>query len=275
MVKNKSIKYAYFDLDGTLLNRKKEITKQNLEALKILKRIGVKIGIATGRPEIMIKNIMNLINPDLPTISINGGLITNNQEIILNHSFSIEDTKKIYEWLCSNKIDFLAYTKNEMYFNNATNTKWFFHVKDQLRSRKLSEKWLMIDGVIPKYTKISKFLILTENLTTIVNNEIQEYFDKNNNVYLVKSQSKVLDVMPKNINKGNAISILHEKKYIDINKTIVFGDAPNDISMFKKASLSVAVPNSHEELKKKADIILVDETENYIYNFVIKQWGSY
>ncbi|NQZ29621.1 MAG: HAD family phosphatase [Mycoplasmatales bacterium] len=266
--KIQNIKYAFFDLDGTLLNKQKEITNLNFKSLNILRDQGVQIGIATGRPQMMIKNIINLVKPDLPVISINGGLITDNDETINDESFEIDDTQKIYNWLIKEKIDFLAYTKNEMFYNNVTNTKWISQIKQRLAIMTDEEKWIFTKKSLSTKTKVSKFLILTENIDKTLKRKIYKFFSTIKESYLVESLPMVLDVMPKGISKGRALSILEKYEYIDLKNTIVFGDAPNDIAMFNVAGISVSVPNSHKDLEMVADIVLEDDTDNYIYNFI-------
>ena len=274
--KIQNIKYAIFDLDGTLLNKQKEITKLNLKALNVLRSWGIKIGIATGRPEMMIKNIIDLVKPDLPIISINGGLITKDGETISNRSFEVDNTQSIYNWLTKEKIDFLAYTRNKMFYNDVTNTKWISQIKERLTTMSEDDKWFFTDESLPTTTRVSKFLILTENTSNASKEKIQNFFRSINESYLVESLPIVLDVMPKNINKGNALLTLTKQKHITLENTIVFGDAPNDITMFDVAGLSVAVPNSHKDLEIIADITLKDETDDYIYNFtkLINQFNS-
>ncbi|TCG11301.1 HAD family hydrolase [Mycoplasma todarodis] len=266
--KIKNINYAYFDLDGTLLTKDKKITELNLKALEIMRNNDIKIGIATGRPQMMIKHIINQVNPELPIISVNGGVVATKDEIIYNQSFTVEETHNIYTWLVEEKIDFLAYTKDEMYYNNVSDTKWFTRVKNSLKEMKESERWELISNTLSINTRISKFLILSENIDSSIRKKIDGFFSTIPNSYLGDPLPVVIDVMPKGISKGDALTSLDKQGVIDINKTMVFGDAPNDISMFKVAGTTVAVPNSHESLMKIADINLIDDTEDYIYNFI-------
>ena len=56
--------------------------------------------------------------------------------------------------------------------------------------------------------------------------------------------------------KAHALAKLEEIEGVDIANTTVFGDSHNDIGMFKKAGLKIAVANAIDELKKIADIVL-------------------
>ena len=76
-------KLIVLDLDGTLLNSKKEITERTLKALKMVKDKGVKIVLASARAFHRIKPYIEqigLLDENQYTISFNGGCITNNTE---------------------------------------------------------------------------------------------------------------------------------------------------------------------------------------------------
>ena len=61
---------------------------------------------------------------------------------------------------------------------------------------------------------------------------------------------------------------------IEPGEVAVFGDSPNDLSMFEVAGLRIAVRNSYPEVLEKADIIT---EENYnsglgkaLYKYILK-----
>ena len=53
-----AIKLVAIDIDGTLLNSKKEITPSVFEAIQDAKAAGVKIVITTGRPIAGVSNLL-------------------------------------------------------------------------------------------------------------------------------------------------------------------------------------------------------------------------
>uniref|UniRef100_UPI003079263B HAD hydrolase family protein n=1 Tax=Catenibacterium sp. TaxID=2049022 RepID=UPI003079263B len=48
----------------------------------------------------------------------------------------------------------------------------------------------------------------------------------------------------------------------DIKDVVVFGDGENDLVMFKKEWTSIAMGNGVEDLKKKADFVTKDSTDD-------------
>ena len=73
-----SIKLVAIDIDGTLLNSKKEITPSVFEAIQDAKAAGVKIVITTGRPIAGVSKLLkelHLMDPGDYVITFNGGLV--------------------------------------------------------------------------------------------------------------------------------------------------------------------------------------------------------
>lgn len=76
--------------------------------------------------------------------------------------------------------------------------------------------------------------------------------------------------MPQNINKGNALADFAKANVLDLNQTLVFGDAENDLSMFAKAKYSVAMNQAKKEIKSKAKFITNSNNEDGVGKFLEK-----
>ena len=61
------------DLDGTLLNDEKQISKENLDAIEYFKSKGGKFTFITGRPPIIATDIYKNVKPNVPFGCFNGG----------------------------------------------------------------------------------------------------------------------------------------------------------------------------------------------------------
>ena len=73
-----SIKLVAVDIDGTLLNTKREVTPEVFSAVQDAKAAGVKIVIATGRPIPGVRNLLEELHLNEPgnyVITFNGGLV--------------------------------------------------------------------------------------------------------------------------------------------------------------------------------------------------------
>ena len=77
-----------------------------------------------------------------------------------------------------------------------------------------------------------------------------------------KSQSHILEIVPNNVNKGEAIKILSNHYNIDISQVIAIGDDENDVTMIMAAGLGVAMENAKVCVKEVADYITLSNEEN-------------
>ena len=91
---------------------------------------------------------------------------------------------------------------------------------------------------------------------------------KADNFGLVRSESILYEILPKNIHKGTALIKLCELLGIDKKKTIAIGDNYNDIGMIKEAGIGVAVGNAEQAVKDVADEVTLTNNEGAIARII-------
>ena len=69
-----------------------------------------------------------------------------------------------------------------------------------------------------------------------------------------RSQPYYLDITNKDANKGAVAEYLSSHMKVPIEEIATIGDQPNDVLMFKKSGLSIAMGNASDEVKKQADV---------------------
>ena len=276
-----NIKYVFFDLDGTLLNSEKKISQLSLETIKKLKSLGIEVSIATGRHYYFLPNEIRAINPKIPVISCNSALVYDpiKKDVTSVSNITSERTKDIYDVLIKNNGLFLIYTIDKILMckdeQKNLESKWFNAIKNINNNLDPQDQVeiVSIDTTKPfditKYNVI-KFLIIYSEIPSNNYHNIENKINTMNDVYIVRSQNEVFDIMPKGLTKGDGLQILHNKGIIDLEKTLVFGDAENDLSMFQKAKWSVAMGNAQEKVKEAATFITDSNSNEGIYNFFKK-----
>lgn len=273
-----SIKYVYFDLDGTLLTSKKIPSLKTVEMIKKLEQKEIKCSIATGRPYFYAQNEIKIINPLLPVISCNGALMFDpiKKQVISFNEINSSKAQNIYNILIKNDAVFVLYTKEQifMYKNNLTNpeSRWLTLIKNI--NENFPEESRVKITIINEPEKfnitqfnIIKFLIIYSEIPAKKYQVIENEVSKISDVYIVRSQNEVFDIMPNNQSKGNGLQKLHDQGIINLNETLVFGDAENDLSMFQVAKWSVAMGNAQDKTKKIATFITKSNDEDGIATF--------
>lgn len=268
----KKVKYVYIDLDGTVAKKDGKISPENMKAIKYLQSKGIKVGIATGRTIHTMQEEIDKIEPNLPIISANGGVILSKNKSILSETHLSYDSWKIIDTLIDTGFSFLIYTKYGIYTNNENNA-FFRKLFD--RAVKYEEKYINFD-LEPitniswlKRKKIYKILVPFDS-----EYEKEILISKLNQIDTIDcfaSSGNVLEICPKNINKGNAIKTVALATEIDLKEMIVFGDNDNDISMFEFVNDSICLLNGSENAKNAAKFITELDCENNGFaDFVFK-----
>lgn len=85
------------------------------------------------------------------------------------------------------------------------------------------------------------------------------YYDKFN---IYKSQSTILEVLPKDVDKGHAMRIVGDMLGLDKSQIMGIGDQENDLSLVQQAGFGVAMGNAIDIVKDSADYITKTNDES-------------
>ena len=77
-----------------------------------------------------------------------------------------------------------------------------------------------------------------------------------------------LELTPKSVTKGTAISALQDYYAVNKKDTVDFGDGMNDLEMFGQVHYSVAMGNASELVKKEATYETLSNLESGISHFL-------
>ena len=124
------VKWAYFDLDGTLIPHNQKIANRTIMALMYLQSKGIKIGIATGRSYFFTQSIANKLNVDLPIICVNGSWIVKKENFshLYEEHIDFASQTEILRTLNEKQLDYMVYTTEGIY---STSEKFPFYKRLQ------------------------------------------------------------------------------------------------------------------------------------------------
>jgi hydroxymethylpyrimidine pyrophosphatase-like HAD family hydrolase len=78
---------------------------------------------------------------------------------------------------------------------------------------------------------------------------------------VARSQPYYLDVTHPDANKGTVVTTLSKLLAVPVSEIATIGDMPNDVLMFRKGGLSIAMGNASPEVQAQADLV-TDSYEN-------------
>ncbi|MGX7149611.1 Cof-type HAD-IIB family hydrolase [Enterococcus ureasiticus] len=255
------IKLVAIDLDGTLLDSKKEISARNKEALAQAKAAGVKIVICTGRPLAAIGiylDALNLRDNGDYSITFNGGLVQKNDtgEIIEKASMPLENVHDLFELATSLNVplDILSDGLVLQLPTTQDHESLYSQLNKLLTYESYELAQLTTDRIYNKAVIAVDQTYLDEQIKKIPS----PFYDR---YEIIKTRSNLLEFMPKGITKAYGISLLARDLGIKQEEIMTIGDEENDLPMIEYAGLGVAMENAVPRVKSLADVI-TDTNDN-------------
>lgn len=241
------------DVDGTLLNDKKEITPHTLSALLKVQQMGVHIVLASGRPTygvLPLAEALELNHYGGYILSYNGGQIINVQTGEIMFEKRIDPVLIPYLYKKAKKNDFAIFTYlKETIFTDKPENKY---VQQEAALNKMQ---IVKTDHFPEAIDFSpcKCMLVSDDEDLLVG--LENHWKKRlaGTLDVFRSETYFLEVVPCFIDKGNTLGILMEMLSIPAEKVMAIGDGVCDFSMLQLAGLGVAMGNAQDSVKACAD----------------------
>lgn len=251
-------KMIFLDLDGTLLNDKKELPEVNKNAIDAALKAGHKVLICTGRPlcsAIKLLPIFGLDKPGCYAITYNGGLIydAGAKKAIYQKTLPLDQVKYVFEKAYAfGNVHIQTYTdecliceydtKESQDYSRVTKTdrKVVKDIFEELNGQEPCKMLAIAYGCDRKHIEVFR-------------ESMMEYCEGKMDVCF--SCYEYLEFMPAGINKGNSIRWMCDYMNIPLENTIAVGDAENDITMIKTAGVGAVMKNAGDDIKKYGNYI--------------------
>ncbi|MEJ5350654.1 MAG: Cof-type HAD-IIB family hydrolase [Melioribacteraceae bacterium] len=266
----KEVKLVVFDLDGTLLNDKNEISETTIELVKKLKEKGVKFSIATARLLSSFIEHIKMLDIDVPVISLDGTYVANpvTNEILLESFMKKNHVNRALKLSEKYSLNVALCCRDSIYYNESNSVVKSLLDKYGAEFRLIKSYESCMDNVLEmiivselsdKIKKVHSKMIFPYTFG------VQALYYKSNNyggVYY-------LELKKMGANKGKALKKLCDYLHINLTDTAVIGDWYNDVHLFHSKAFKVAMANAVPEIKKLSDLITSkDNNEEGINEFL-------
>jgi Cof subfamily protein (haloacid dehalogenase superfamily) len=254
------IRLITLDLDGTLLNSKKELSPENAAALQWAADQGIEIVPTTGRfyggmPEV-IRNLPYLHY----AITINGAQVydVRNDVGIAKAEIPLARAVELMAWLDQFPVIYDCFMDNWGWMSRSLQEKADEFAPNEHYAKMLKELRTPVDELKAFLTERghdiqkSQFFAKDMDLRARLMEEIPQRFPG-----LIVSSAVVnnVEINDKNALKGNAIRQLAQHLGLDMSQVLAFGDGSNDITMLQEAGIGVCMENGLDSVKAVADYI--------------------
>lgn len=258
------------DIDGTLLDKNRELSSATINSIKGLDEIIETILISSRMPSAMYHLQDDLNIKDKPIIAYNGGLILDQDKVLSSTTISNTVLEAAIAFLESTSIHLSLYQNDEWYVpefdywanREANNTK----VKPQ--RQKLEDTLALF-----KQRNLGAHKIMCMGDANEIDYLYRKLEDLHaNEIILYRSKDTYIEIAHRSISKLTAINTLIKNKYPEtkLNNIVAFGDNYNDIEMLSKVGLGVAVENSKQAVKQAANDITDSNFNDGVAKYISK-----
>jgi Cof subfamily protein (haloacid dehalogenase superfamily) len=253
------IRLVLSDVDGTLVPHDKILTERSLRAVSGLRDAGIMFALTSSRPARGMTMYFGPLELTTPISAFNGGVIADTHlNALQQHLIDDEIVSVILDALEENDVLPWVYRGQEWYVRDANGP----HVRHEAEVVQFDPLTVVnFDEVSDGVAKIVGASDDVEGLTrarATIDAKIGERVSATN------SQSYYLDVTNPGANKGAVVDYLSAMFDVPTDAIATIGDAHNDVSMFERSGLSIAMGNAEAEVKASArEVTSSNEDEGF------------
>jgi len=258
-----SIRLVLSDVDGTLVTTTKELTAESVRAVERLRDAGILFAVTSGRPPRGMRMLIAPLELTTPIAGFNGALIVD-RELATLRELTIRDevVGPIVDVLRARDLSVWVYQ----------GTDWFVldldgpHVAHeamvcQFRPTQL-DNFDGVRGDIVKIVGVSDDPDVIETASAALDASFSS------DVSATSSQTYYIDVTHQDANKGGVVDFLARTCSIEPAHVATIGDMANDVLMFERSGLSIAMGNASDDVKAAATYATNSNDENGFANAV-------
>jgi Cof subfamily protein (haloacid dehalogenase superfamily) len=247
----KPVKMVIADVDGTLVTQEKVLKKRAVEAVLRLHDAGIQFSVTSGRPPRGMAMLIEPLKLVQPLAAFNGGvLIQPDLATVVDQNFLPAGVpEQVIEAIEKHGLDVWIYTA----------TDWF--VRDMSAPHVAREQWTVkfppkvvktFDGLLGR---VAKIVGVSDDLEGVAKCEKDVQQAGGEHISAARSQPYYLDVTHPRANKGEVVLAISKLLNIPAEEIATIGDMPNDVLMFKKSGVSIAMGNASREVQASATYV--------------------
>jgi Cof subfamily protein (haloacid dehalogenase superfamily) len=227
------------DVDGTLVTPDKRLTEASVRAVRLLHERGINFTVNSSRPPMGVRM---LVGPDL--------------KVIEQHLVPEPAARQALDVLAAFGADLWVFTTDQWLVRNPTGE----YVQRECQTIQAQPSVVADFG--PYLLRAAKVVGSSMDFARLAECEVAMREALAGKASVARSQPYYLDVTAPNIDKGSFVDALSHRLAVPPAAIATLGDMENDLTMFRKAGLSIAMGNASAEVKRQANYVTDSNSEN-------------
>jgi Cof subfamily protein (haloacid dehalogenase superfamily) len=238
------------DVDGTLVTEDKSLTERTRAAVAKLHAADIVFAIISSRPPRGLRMLIDPLKITTPVTGFNGGMMTTPEfsplaqhlmpPAVARQTVEIIDAHGAQAWLFCGE-DWLARTAAGPYAG--------------LEQHAIGYSPIIVEDFDRALDAVVKIVAVSEDFELLTSLEQHAHLALADRAAVARSQPYYLDFTHPFANKGSALSELAKLLGIPEREIAVIGDGDNDIAMFERSGLSIAMGNGDPRVRGAADFV--------------------
>lgn len=257
------------DVDGTLVTHDKRLTDGARHAVQRLHSAGIGFTITSSRPPVGMRFLIEPLGITLPVGPFNGSSIVDIKlKPIEQHLIPATAARRSIEVLDQFGVDIWLFT-NEQWIIRRDDGKYVPHERNTIQFDPT-----FADDFSPFMASACKIVGASADAMLLERCEIAMQQALGVQATAIRSQSYYLDITPPGRDKGTFVEAMAKRLDISTDAIATIGDMQNDLAMFKKSGLSIAMGNATDDVKRQASHVTAsNEEEGFAgaIEFILKQ----
>jgi Cof subfamily protein (haloacid dehalogenase superfamily) len=238
------------DVDGTLVTAEKVLTARAMKAVEALHASNIRFAITSGRPPRGMEMLIEPLNLRTPIAGFNGGIFVRpDMTVIEQHLLAVDAAQRAHDIILGMGLDVWVYSGND----------WF--VRDPSAPHVAREQWTVkfpptvVNDFKELLASAVKIVGVSDDFELVARCEKATQDALGATASAARSQPYYLDVTNPAANKGTVVTTLSKVLSIPVAEIATMGDMPNDVLMFRKSGVSIAMGNASPEVQRQANFV--------------------
>ena len=272
------------DLDGTLLCGQGGVSLANINALAMVRDLGIEVVVATGRSYAECKHILKLMKHSGVSITAGGAqLVSSDGESMARHTLDVEISNEVTKEIVEADLRSLLLKDSSVCDTQYVlvgdaplheASAWWF----ETLNISLLEIYSLDDDPWPNETLRVGAVAGREQLLPIASilepslsgRAKMQHWSAVTSSEATGSATHLLEIFGSTVNKWNMLChYLGES--MDIARIVAIGDGLNDIEVFQQAGFSIVMDNADGNVQQHADVIAGRHDEDGFAD-AMRQW---
>lgn len=262
------------DIDGTLLDEQGRMHTRTRKALAQARAEGVVVMLATGRSHWGVRDVIDHLHLDTPSVVLNGAAVYSRAEdrLVEHHALAEDFVETL-----------LAFAEREDLLPVLSGLTAQFTREPHVGERKLLAGFRHLERLkmhelprrdVVRLTFFSRTHVDSQSLyrdVLLAAGERHAYYTHFPLAALPgfrSSLAQVVDVQPPCAGKAEALRVLEQRYGISADRVVAVGDANNDLPMLAASGMGVAMGNGTAEAKAAAKRVIGDNQSDALGRLV-------